>query len=119
MNNKLAFVTRRSPHGSGCAREALDAVLASSAYCEDISLFFISDGVFQLVKAQEPAKILQRDISPTFGMLELYDVEALYFCQDSLTERGIHSQQLILEGSVLSAQEIALKLMNFDQVIHF
>jgi len=118
-HKKIAFVTRRSPHGTANAREALDAVLASSAFCEDISLFFIADGVYQITTGQEPKDSLQRHISPTFGMLDLYDIEQIFFCEDSLAERGLQASQLFLGGAIISKKTIADKLGQFDQVIHF
>lgn len=119
MQNNIAFVLRHSPHGTASAREALDAILASSAYCEQISLFFIADGVYQLSKGQKPQQSLQRNISPTFGMLELYDIEDIYFCQNALEQRGLQSSDLCLQGQQLSTQEISQRLQAYSQVIHF
>ena len=42
---KVAFVSRQAPHGTSIAREAQDAILATSALTDDLSVFFIGDGV--------------------------------------------------------------------------
>ena len=58
---RIAFVFSSAPHGSSAGREGLDAVLATSALTEEIGLFFIGDGVLQLLANQQPGKILARD----------------------------------------------------------
>ena len=59
-------------------------------------LFLIGDGVLQLLKEQQPAAILQRHYAPTFKMLELYDIEEVYVCADSLAERGVTVDDLLI-----------------------
>ena len=78
--NRIAFVFTSAPHGSAAGREGLDALLATSALSEDIGVFFIGDGVFQLLAGQEPQKILARDYIATFKVLPLYDIETFWVC---------------------------------------
>ncbi|EOA2962448.1 sulfurtransferase complex subunit TusC, partial [Yersinia enterocolitica] len=68
---RVAFVFTQGPHGNSAGREGLDAVLATSALSENIGVFFISDGVLQLLRGQEPDKILARNYIATFGVLPL------------------------------------------------
>jgi tRNA 2-thiouridine synthesizing protein C len=118
--NKIAFLFTQPPHGSSAGREGLDAVLAASAFSEDISLFFISDGVFQLLPQQTPDKILSRDYIATFGVLPLYDIDNRFICADSLHERGLDRvQDWVVDVEPLSAHEIARRLADFDVVLTF
>jgi len=117
---KIAFVFAQSPHGSSAGREGLDAVLATSAFSEDIGLFFISDGVFQLLPNQSPEKIHARDYIATFGVLELYDVTNCFICRDSLQQRGLaESTSWIIDVSLLDSQSISDKLSEYDVVLTF
>lgn len=62
---RVAFVFTSAPHGSASGREGLDALLATSALTEDIGVFFLGDGVFQLLAGQQPQAIgarLHRDL---------------------------------------------------------
>ncbi|MCQ1056827.1 sulfurtransferase complex subunit TusC [Photobacterium sp. DNB23_23_1] len=93
----LGFVFRHAPHGIASGREGLDAVLATSAYSEDISLFFHGDGVYQLLDGQQPQGILSRDYIVTFKMLELYDIEQVYVCRQSLQTRGLTAGDLLID----------------------
>lgn len=117
--NKLAFMFRTPPHGSASGREGLDALLATSALSEDIGVFFSHDGVYQLLAEQAPSGILGRHYAPTFGLLELYEVEQIYICQRSLTERGITAEQISIPAQVLAPNEWQQHLANFSVRLSF
>ncbi|MBL1379449.1 sulfurtransferase complex subunit TusC [Zobellella iuensis] len=117
--NTLAFVFRTPPHGSASGREGLDAVLATSALSEDIAVFFIGDGVYQLQNGQDPAVVLGRHYAPTFGLLELYDIEAVYVCAESLAERGLSDAALTIEATVLSLPELQQRLADYTVRLSF
>ena len=63
---RVAFVFTSAPHGSASGREGLDALLATSALTEDIGVFFLGDGVFQLLAGPtasgHPGARLHRDL---------------------------------------------------------
>lgn len=115
----LGFVFRTVPHGVTAGREGLDAVLATSAYSEDLHLFFIGDGVFQLLKNQQPKTILSRDYIATFKMLALYDIENIFVCQQSLAERGITEDDMLIDVSVLSPDALTERLQTCQRVLSF
>ena len=58
---RVAFVFSTVPHGSASGREGLDALLATSALTEDLGVFFIGDGVFQILQGQQPDAVLARE----------------------------------------------------------
>ncbi len=60
---RVAFVFTSAPHGSAGGREGLDALLATSALTEDMGVFFVGDGVFQLLPGQQPEKPFWRAIT--------------------------------------------------------
>ncbi|MBV7300979.1 sulfurtransferase complex subunit TusC [Enterovibrio paralichthyis] len=116
---KLGFVFSSAPHGSAAGREGLDAVLATSNYSEDLVLFFVGDGVMQLLAGQSPDTVLCRDYISTFKMLSLCDVEEVYVCAESLAERGLSEQPLIISAEKVSADEIATTLGRCSKVLQF
>lgn len=116
----VAFVFTQGPHGSSAGREGLDAVLATSALSDNVALFFVSDGVLQLIGGQQPQRILARNYIATFGVLPLYDVERCYICATALAERGISADnQPVLEAEILSPQALRALLNDYDRVITF
>ncbi|PJG60439.1 sulfurtransferase complex subunit TusC [Aeromonas cavernicola] len=116
---KIAFIGRHAPHGYAAGREGLDALLATSAFTESLALFLIGDGVLQLVKAQQPATILQRHYAPTFKMLELYDIDHIYVCRDSLFERGLQEADLVIPVTLLARDELAACWTDYPTHISF
>ncbi|MGO1246228.1 MAG: sulfurtransferase complex subunit TusC [Oceanisphaera sp.] len=117
--NKVAFIFRTPPHGSASGREGLDAALATSALSENIGLFFVDDGVYQLLTGQAPNAILGRDYAPTFGLLELYDVEHVYVCEQSLAERGLTSAQIGIAAHMVCASQWQQCLSDYQVRLSF
>ncbi|PQJ83389.1 MULTISPECIES: sulfurtransferase complex subunit TusC [Aliivibrio] len=117
--NRIGFVFQSSPHSTTKGREGLDAILAASAYSEDIQIFFIGDGVFQLLENQQPELVLSRDYVAGFKMLSLCDLEELYVCQTALHNRGLKEKNLLIDVDVITNQEINEKLSQCAQVMVF
>lgn len=117
---RVAFVFTSAPHGSASGREGLDALLATSALTEDIGVFFLGDGVFQLLAGQQPQAILARDYIATFKVLPLYDIDNLYVCADSLASRGLNGAvQLLLDVEILASAALRDKLSHYDTILTF
>lgn len=117
--NRVAFVFMSAPHGSAAGREGLDALLATSALTEEIGVFFVGDGVFQLLSDQKPAAILARDYIPAFKLMALYDIEECWVCAASLKERGIATPSFIIEPEILEPGALRQKLDAYDVVMRF
>lgn len=116
---KIAFIFHTAPHATTAGREGLDALLAASAYSEDLAVFFVGEGVLQLLQSQEPEQVLSRDYISAFKLLELYDIEQKFICAKSLKEWGIAPGELIVDGDVISPLEIAAQWNEFDQLVTF
>lgn len=116
---KIGFVFSSAPHGSASGREGLDAVLSTSNYSEELVLFFVGDGVMQLLAGQTPGDILCRDYISTFKMLSLCDVKEVYVCAESLAERGLSEQPLIISADKVMPQDIAALLAQCSKVLQF
>ncbi|VFP81633.1 Protein TusC [Buchnera aphidicola (Cinara curvipes)] len=75
----IAFVFSKAPYGNSIGREGLDFILSFSLFSNKISLFFIDDGVFQLMKYQKPSLIKLHNYSLSFKILSLYDIKDFFF----------------------------------------
>jgi hypothetical protein len=49
---KFLYVNRKAPYGTIYALESLEVVLIAAAFDQDVSLAFLDDGVYQVVKGQ-------------------------------------------------------------------
>ncbi len=116
---KFMFVNRKAPYGTIYALEGLEVVLISAAFDQDVSLAFVDDGVFQLVKGQKTDGIEMKNFSPTYRALEGYDIEKLYVERESMEARGLTEDDLLVDVQVMSAAEMGDVMAQQDVVISF
>lgn len=116
---KFMFVNRKAPYGTIYALEGLEVVLISAAFDQDVSLAFLDDGVYQLVKGQKTEGIEMKNFSPTYRALEGYDIEKLYVERESLEARGLNEDDLLVDVQVMSAAEMGDMMAQQDVVISF
>ena len=118
---KLAFLFRTAPHGNAISREGLDALLAATAFCdeEEIGVFFVDDGVLNLLDGQNPELLLQKDFIRTFKLLDIYDIEQRFICADSLDQYNLHAEQLIISAEKIDRTLLINKLSQAEKVFTF
>ena len=118
---KLAFLFRTAPHGNAISREGLDALLAATAFCdeEEIGVFFIDDGVLNLLDGQNPELLLQKDFIRTFKLLDLYDIEQRFVCADSLDQYNLQTEQHIISAEKIDRTSMINKLNQAEKVFTF
>ncbi|EGQ9180720.1 MULTISPECIES: sulfurtransferase complex subunit TusC [Vibrio] len=117
--SQLTYLFRSAPHGSAAGREGVDALLAASAYCEDISVIFMGDGVYQLLLGQDPNNILSKDYAPMLKLFDLYDIEQVFVCSESLTQRGLAQADLVIEAQALSSEQLKDKVQHAGKLLSF
>ncbi|ABF14154.1 sulfurtransferase complex subunit TusC [Candidatus Palibaumannia cicadellinicola] len=116
----IAVMFTHGPHFNASGREGLDTILAISAICQKIGIFFIADGIFLLLPNQEPAKILAKNFVNLFKILPLYEINCLYLYANSAIQRGFNMQtNLILEVEWLQTDIWNKKLSAYNHVLTF
>lgn len=116
---RVAFVFSSAPHGSAAGREGLDALLATSALTDDIGVFFVGDGVFQLLPEQRPGAVLARDYIATFKLLSLYDIDQCWLCADSARARPGSRDPWVVDVECLAPDALRARLHEFDVILRF
>ncbi|OUD14090.1 sulfurtransferase complex subunit TusC [Thioflexithrix psekupsensis] len=116
---KFLYLNRKAPYGSIYALESLEVVLIGAAFDQDVSLAFVDDGVYQLVKGQSTDGIGMKNFSPTYRALEMYDVEKLYVDQASLEARGLTEADLLVPVEVLDSAQMAALMAEQEVVFSF
>lgn len=116
---KFMFVNRRAPYGTVYALESLEVVLITATFDQDVSLVFIDDGVYEIVKGQNTKAVGIKNFSPTYRALDGYDVEKLYVERESLEARGLTESDLLVPVEVLSSAEMAALMAEQDVVLSF
>lgn len=92
---KFMYVNRKAPYGTIYAWESLEVVLIGAAFEQDVSMAFIDDGVYQLVKGQNTKALGIKNFSPTYTALGDYDVKKIFVEKESLEARGLTIDDLM------------------------
>jgi tRNA 2-thiouridine synthesizing protein C len=116
---KFLYVNRKAPYGTIYALESLEVVLIAAAFDQDVSLAFLDDGVYEIVKGQNTKNLDVKNFSPTYRALEGYDIEKLYVEKESMEARGLTEDDFIVEVKVLSRPQMADLMASSDVVLSF
>jgi len=116
---KFMFVNRKAPYGTIYALESLEVVLITATFDQDVSLAFLDDGVYELVKGQDTKAVGIKNHSKTYRALDGYDVEKLYVERESLQARGLGESDLLVDVEVLSTSQMAELMAAQDVVLSF
>ncbi|MBK7026932.1 MAG: sulfurtransferase complex subunit TusC [Polaromonas sp.] len=116
---KFMFVNRKAPYGTIYALESLEVVLITATFDQDVSLVFVDDGVYELVKGQQTKDIGIKNFSPSYRSLDGYDVEKLYVDKQSLEQRGLTESDLLVPVEVLDAKAMGELMAEQDVILSF
>jgi len=119
VTNKILIIQRTAPYGSSLAREGLDYVLTSAAYDQDISLLFLGDGVFQLLKNQQSQDINLKPQGSALEILPLYDINKIYAVKEDLEERNLLEADLTLSVKIMSRSDVSAFIKQQEKVVGF
>ena len=116
---KFLYVNRKAPYGTIYALESLEVVLIAAAFDQDVSLAFLDDGVYQIVKGQHTKNIDVKNFSPIYRALEGYDIEKLYVEKESMEARGLTEADFLVDVKVMTKSEMADLMASQDVVMSF
>jgi tRNA 2-thiouridine synthesizing protein C len=108
---------RSPPHDGIQLQEKLDVILTTAAFDQHVALLFLDDGVFQLMKGQQPEKQGLKDTASIFDALEIYDISAFYTEVESLQERGLKPNNLSLTVQKFYRKDINSLMQKYHIII--
>lgn len=117
VTKRFMFVNRRAPHGTIYAQEVLEMVLISAMFDQDVHLAFLDDGVLQLHRDQAPAMLDMKDFSKTYRALDGYGIDHVYAERESLQERGLSAEDLVIPVEVVGRADMARLMDGMDVVL--
>lgn len=117
MAKSMLIISRQAPWSGPGPREALDIALAGGAFDLPLAMLFLDDGALQLLPAQQPDAVQQKNLGANLKALPLFGVDELFVCASSLAERGLADAALALEVEVLDQTGIKALIDRFDLVV--
>jgi len=107
MGNTVTILMRKAPYGSVYTAEGFRSMMGIGVFEMDISVLFADDGVYALVKNQDPAALDMKPLGDGFPMLPDFGVDKFYVHDRSLSERGLTPDDLVIEVEVVDAAGVA------------
>ena len=119
MGNTVAVLMRKAPYGSVYTAEGFRTMMGIAVFEMDISVVFMDDGVYALLPGQDPEKLDMKPLGDGFPMLTEFDVEKFYVHDQSLADRGLTTDDLLMEVEVVDGARIAQILADAGKVLPF
>lgn len=117
MTKKILIVHTQSALNSLAGKETLDLSLIFAAYDQTVEVLFIGDGVTQCLSSQQPERLQHKDYLSTFKLLEMYEVEGTYVCQQSIEKLGIDASRIAPPFSVVDNTRLSQLKQQADHVM--
>ena len=119
MSTSLAVINTKAPFSTSDGKDALDLALIFGSYEQEVGLFFIGDGVWQLVSNTDGSLLNIKDYLKTLDALGFYDIEQLFVCKQSIDARSINAMKEIEGITLLEPTELKTQLANYKHVLRF
>jgi len=110
---------RKAPYGSVYTAEGFRSMMGLGVFEMDISVIFVDDGVYALVKGQNPASLDMKPLGEGFQMLPDFGVTKFYVHDQSLSERGLTPDDLVIGVELVDDAGIAHELESCEIVLPF
>ena len=117
-SKKVLIVNRRPPHGTLAIKDGIDLALISSAFGQSLSVLFLEDGVYQLLKNQRPEGIGAKDHASTLAVFEIYEVSNVFVDDAALQERALSEADLSIQATRLSLSDISQLMEDQDIILN-
>ena len=114
---RVLFLVRRPPYAGAVPYEGLEAMLVAGVFEQDVTIVFLDDGVYQLLKGQDAVEIGRRNVGHGLRALETYDVKRLFVDTDSLRTRGLTDDDLEIAASHADADAVRSLIASHDVVV--
>ena len=118
-NKHILLVFRKAPYGNSLAREALDIALAMAAFDQKLTVVFIGDGVWQLLKNQNSELLLTKNHGKVCSALALYDINDIHVEAESMQQKNLCASDLIVDVSISNKSSLTTLMEQSNITLNF
>ena len=116
MKNIL-YIISKSPYSGVQSFELIDSAMVSAIFENNVSILFRAEGVWSLISDQNGELLNSKTHSKVLSALPSYEIDNIYFCEDSINERRINRDQIDIPVKPLSLNEQQQLIANQDIVM--
>ncbi|MFT6908604.1 MAG: tRNA 2-thiouridine synthesizing protein C [Glaciecola sp.] len=91
---KLLIISTQPPYVASASQDALEAALAASNVGIKVTFVLSQQGLYQLLECQNSTSLQKRSIVKQINALPLYDIDAIYYVKDDMTDLMLSGQTL-------------------------
>ena len=119
MSNTVAVLMRKAPYGSVYTAEGFRSMMGIGVFEMDVNVVFVDDGVYALVKGQNPEALDMKPLGDGFSMLPDFGVTKFYVHDQSLSERALTADDLVIDVEIVNDADVARLLESSGIVLPF
>ncbi len=119
MNARVAMLMRKAPYGTVYPAEGFRAMTGIAVFEMNVCVVFVDDGVYLLARGQDPSGIDMKSLADGFVGLPDVGIKEFYVHDESLAQRGLTTEDLVMDAKAVSAAEIQQILAGCTAVLPF
>ena len=119
MQHSHAIIFKQSPLQNQSGQDGLELALTLATFEQKVVLFFKDAGVLQLSQSINGELVGRKTYTAGFKSLDLYDIEEVYVCAESLSQFALTPPELLIDVTLLSSQQWREKLAEHDRALTF
>jgi tRNA 2-thiouridine synthesizing protein C len=117
MKQSILLLSSAAPYGITTALETLDLIFAAGSLFNKVSVLFLGDGIYALLRSQDPTQIQNESLGAQLASLPHYDVTPIYVHMNDLATRGLAVDDLVLPATLVTDQDIKQLVATYEMVI--
>lgn len=117
--NKVVVMLRKAPYGSVYSAEAFRTIMGVAVFEMDICVVFADDGVYTLVKDQNPEEFDMKPLGEGFPMLKDFNINRFVVHDQSLADRGLSVDDLVMDVELADSVQISKIFEEYGKVLPF
>jgi tRNA 2-thiouridine synthesizing protein C len=114
---KLLCVISQPPYANSHVLELLETAMVAAVFDMQVSLLFRDEGLWSLLETQNADPLGQRTLSKVLLAMPDYEVSSIYVCADTLRNRQLDSDELVLPVTLLDKSAQANLISEQDVVM--
>jgi tRNA 2-thiouridine synthesizing protein C len=119
MGDQATILMRKAPYGSVYTAEGVRSMLGIGVFEMDVHVLFVDDGVYVLVKDQNPEGLDMKSLGDAFPTLPDFGVSKFTVHEGSLRERGLSPEDLVIEAEIVDDAGVTRILESSGPVLPF
>ena len=101
------------------SQEALEALLAGSAFTGGCAALFRDEAVLQLLKSQKLSLLHKKEFSLGYGALKDYGVREIFCSKNAMERYGILAEDIFIQAEIIGSDRERIEIDACDVALNF